>query len=71
MSCCEVAVTALTHWWRRLKCLYAMQVQQTLGYVTAAYSVMLGMTVIVFELVCFDGAVKCELLDMSKTGRSM
>ena len=46
-----------------------MQVQCILGYVTAAYAVMLGVSIIVFELVCFSGNVRCELLDMEQTAR--
>ena len=45
--------------------------QRALAYITAAYSVMLGLTIIIFELVCFQGDIRCELLDMSRTGRSM
>ena len=45
--------------------------QRALAYITAAYSVMLGLTMIIFELVCFKGDIRCELLDMSSTGRSM
>ena len=45
--------------------------QRALAYITAAYSVMLGLTMIIFEIVCFKADIKCELLNMSRTGRSM
>ncbi|KAL0023538.1 hypothetical protein WJX79_010530 [Trebouxia sp. C0005] len=50
---------------------YFFKMQRALAYITAAYSVMLGLTMIMFEVVCFKGDIKCELLDMSRTGRSM
>lgn len=50
---------------------YFFKMQRAMAYITTAYSVMLGLTIIVFEVICFKGDIKCELLDMSKTGRSM
>ncbi|DBB15371.1 TPA: hypothetical protein ACH3X3_003610 [Trebouxia sp. C0006] len=65
-------------WWLRLQPVqqasnmkYCFKMQRALAYITAAYSVMLGLTMIIFELVCFKGDIRCELLDMSRTGRSM
>ena len=48
-----------------------VQVQCILGYVTAAYAVVLGLSIIIFELVCFNTSVQCELLDMEQTARYM
>lgn len=50
---------------------YFFKMQRALAYITAAYSVMLGLTMIIFEIVCFKADIKCELLNMSRTGRSM